>query len=182
MIKQILVLFILFSTSVYAVPEDLESQANEGNPESQYLMGYSYERGQGNPIDPAKAVYWYEKAAANNSPAAQHRLGLMYATGTWVEQNFNKTATLFDAASKQKYPAAQADYAMFLIGLAPPEYKNPIEGYAWLTVIMTSHPGSSEDVINIMQQMDSFLSAADLIAAKELGAEYVIAYSPEKSE
>lgn len=182
MIKQILALLIAFSSSAYAVPEDLEAEANEGNPESQYLMGYSYERGQGNPVDPAKAFYWYEKAVVNNHPAAQHRMGLMYATGTWVEQDFAKTAALFDAAAKQKYPAAQADYAMFLIGLAPPEFKNPIEGYAWLTVIMTSHPGSSEDIINIMQQMDSFLSAADLIAAKELGAEYVIAYSPEKSE
>ncbi len=182
MIKQILALFIVLTTSAYAVPEDLESDANAGNPESQYLMGFSYERGQGNPVDPAKAVYWYEKAIVNNYPAAQYRLGLMYATGTWVKQDFTKTAELFAAAAKQKYPAAQADYAMFLIGLAPPEYKNPIEGYAWLTVVMTSHPGFSEDVINIMQQMDSYLSAADLIAAKELGAEYVVAYSPEKSQ
>ncbi len=180
MIKQLALLFIVFSTSSYAANEELEAKAKAGDPESQYLMGYSFERGQNNPVDPAKAVLWYEKAVANDHPAAKHRLALMYVTGTWVNQDYTKVVELFEAAAKQKYPAAQADYAMFLIGLAPPGYQKPIEGYAWLTVLMHNNPGSSADIIDVMQQLGDTLSASELIAARELGAEYVLLYSPDK--
>lgn len=182
MIKRLAYFFIIFSTSAYAVTEELAAKADAGDADSQYLMGYSFEKGEDNPLDPAKATFWYEKAVAADHPAAKHRLGLMYATGTWVKQDFNITAELFESAAKQKYPAAQMDYAMFLVGLAPPEYKKPIEAYAWLTVLKKNFPASSDDVSGIMQQLDSMLSKTELIEAIELGKEYVAAYSPEQSE
>ena len=179
MINKLALLFILFSTSAYAVTDEDEFQANAGNPEAQFLMGNSFEKGQGNEIDLAQAVFWYEKAAANNNPAAQHRLGLMYATGTGVTQDFNKTAELFEASAMQNYSPGQMDYAMFLIGLGPAEYKSPIEAYAWLTLIKKNNPGSYEDISNIMQQLDTLLTPTELITAKKLGAEYIKTYKPE---
>lgn len=182
MIKKIALFFLIFSSSVYAITKEDEFQANSGNPEAQYLMGSSFEKGEGNEIDLAKAVYWYEKAAANNHPAAQHRLGLMYASGTWVAQDFSKTAELFEASAKQNYPAGQMDYAMFLLGLAPAEYKKPIEAYAWLTVIMNNNPESAADITNIMRQLDSVMSPEDLVAAKELGVEYIDIYGVQNNK
>lgn len=182
MIKHLALSLIIFSSSVYAVTDEDEFQANAGNPEAQFLMGNSFEKGDGKDVDVAKAVFWYEKAAANNHPAAQHRLGLLYATGTWVEQNFDKTAELFEAAAKQNYAAGQMDYAMFLLGLAPAEYKKPIEAYAWLTVIKNNNPESAADISNIMRQLDTMLSATELVAAKELGAEYIVTYAEEEDD
>jgi uncharacterized protein len=179
MTNKLAVLFILFSTSVYAVTDEDEFQAHAGNPEAQYLMGNSFEKGQGNDVDLAQAVFWYEKAAANNNPAAQHRLGLMYATGTGVGQDFNKTAELFEASAIQNYSPGQMDYAMFLIGLGPAEYKKPVEAYAWLTLIKKNNPSSYADISNIMQQLDTALTPSELISARELGAEYINTYKPE---
>ncbi len=178
MIKSLAIFVLIFTTSVFAVTDEDEFQANSGNPEAQFLMGNSFEKGDGKDADMAKAVYWYEKAAANNHPGAQHRLGLLYATGNWVEQDFDKTAELFEAAAKQNYAAGQMDYAMFLLGLAPAEYKKPVEAYAWLTVIKNNNPESAADISNIMRQLDTMLSPTELVAAKELGAEYIITYAP----
>jgi hypothetical protein len=45
---------------------------------------------------------------------------------------------------------------------------------------MHNNPGSSADIIDVMQQLGDTLSASELIAARELGAEYVLLYSPDK--
>ena len=158
--------------------KELEQRAVSGDSDAQYLVGYSFERGQNNQKDLIEAAKWYEKASSNNHPRAQHRLGLMYASGGGVQQDFSKTAELFESAAKQKYDAAQMDYAVFLYGMAPPEYKNPIEAYAWFSVIESNYPAAYASIKDLKLNLEAQFSPEELNRAKQLGAEYVSKYSP----
>jgi hypothetical protein len=50
----------------------------------QVMLGWLYNKGEGVPVDHAKAVYWYTKAAKQGHATAQYHLGLMYAKGDGV--------------------------------------------------------------------------------------------------
>lgn len=175
-----IILFLLFPLSAIAGMNELEHQAESGDASAQYLMGYSFEMGQNNPVNLSKAVKWYQEASANNHSRAQHRLGLMYATGKGVPTDFGKTAELFEAAAKQKDSAAQMDYAMLLFGMAPPEYKNPKEAYAWFAVIEANNSRAYASIKDLKPKIEAELSKTELQQAIELGAEYVAKYSPNK--
>ena len=177
-----LILAVIFTSSLAACAasgmKDLEKMADSGDSDAQYLIGYSFERGQNNRKDPGQAVKWYELASDNSHPRAQHRLGLMYAIGSGVQQDFSKVARLFESAAKQKYDAAQMDYAMFLYGMGPPEYKNEVEAYAWFIVIESNYPTAFASINDLKLKLEAQLSSEELIRAKNLGIEYVSKYSP----
>jgi TPR repeat protein len=63
---------------------DLEFLANGGEARAQYDLGVMYDRGDGVPQSDAKAMHWYERAAAQGEPRAQYNLGLMYLNGQGV--------------------------------------------------------------------------------------------------
>jgi len=48
--------------------------AEQGNPEAQYKVGEMYERGKGVQKDPAAALSWFEKAAAQDHKKAVYKL------------------------------------------------------------------------------------------------------------
>ena len=50
-----------------------------------------YEKGRGFPEDDKEAVKWYKLAAEQRNASAQYNLGLMYAEGEGVPQDY-KTA------------------------------------------------------------------------------------------
>lgn len=175
-----IIFLLLFSVGAIAGMKELELQAKSGDANAQYLMGYSFEMGQNNPVNLSKAVKWYKEASANNNPRAQHRLGLMYATGSGVPTDFSKTAELFEAAAKQKDPAAQMDYTMLLFGMAPPKYKDPVEAYAWFAVIEANDPNAYASIKDLKPKLEAQLSQEQLQQAIDLGAKYVAKYSPNK--
>ncbi|WP_444903074.1 tetratricopeptide repeat protein [Microbulbifer sp. CnH-101-E] len=179
--KLVSIIFLfLFSVGAIAGMDELEQQAKSGDANAQYLMGYSFEMGQNNPVNLSKAIKWYKEASVNNNPRAQHRLGLMYATGNGVPTDFAKTAELFEAAAKQKDPAAQMDYTMLLFGMAPPEYKNAIEAYAWFAVIEANDSKAYQSIKELKPKLEAELSKKQLQQAIELGTDYVAKYSPNK--
>lgn len=52
----------------------LQREAQEGDPDSQYSLAYIYENGLGVPKDESKALELYQKAANQGQPAAQTNL------------------------------------------------------------------------------------------------------------
>lgn len=149
----------------------LVANAESGDVTAMYELGHAYNRGKGTDKDLEKAAYWYEKAVAGNNAKAQYDLGMMYAAGAGVSNDFNRAGQLLEAAAKQGHARAQADYAMLLYGLGPPEMKDPIEAYAWLTVIEKYAPGSQ-----FKTSLEKNFSAEELEEAKALGAEYLKQY------
>ena len=66
---------------------EIESLANEANPEAMFLMGTAFAEGLAKPIDPELAVWWYRKAAQLGNTLAIHNLGNVYLAGTGVPQS-----------------------------------------------------------------------------------------------
>ncbi|MCX7288225.1 MAG: tetratricopeptide repeat protein [Rhodobacterales bacterium] len=65
-------------TAAFAVALPL---AEAGVPRAQTLVGVMYDLGLGTAADPAKALQWYEKAAAQGFPQAFHNLGNVHDRG-----------------------------------------------------------------------------------------------------
>jgi TPR repeat protein len=60
-----------------------------------------YDNGRGVPQDYVKARGWYEKAAAQGNPWAQHNLGVLYDNGRGVPQDYVKAYMWLDLAAAQ---------------------------------------------------------------------------------
>lgn len=61
--------------------ERLIVEAEEGNAEAQYTIGYMYYEGQGVSRDEDRALTWIRRAAENGSPRAIDALGEMAGMG-----------------------------------------------------------------------------------------------------
>lgn len=66
----------------------LQKQAESGDANAQFGLGWMYANGKGVPKDAAKAVEWYQKAAAQGIAAAQYSLGSLYAVGEGVPKDW----------------------------------------------------------------------------------------------
>ena len=78
---------------------DLYTQSAElGYADAEYELAICYEKGKG--IKKNLAVYWLEKACAQNDPHAQYYLGWCYATGTGVKTNTEMAKDLLRRSSK----------------------------------------------------------------------------------
>jgi TPR repeat protein len=58
----------------------------------QAVLGGMYDNGQGAPQNDAMAVLWYRKAAEQGDARAQYNLGVMYAQGQRVLQDYAQAA------------------------------------------------------------------------------------------
>eukprot|EP00913_Durusdinium_trenchii_P026039 g24430.t1 len=90
-------------------PALLERAAELGNAEAQYALGAALLTGHGRPKDPA--VWWKAKdlsravelcrlAAKQNHAAAQCNLGVLYAQGLGVEQDYERARSFYDSCSE----------------------------------------------------------------------------------
>ena len=60
------------------------------------------------PRDAAKAIEWYQKAAAQGDTDAQYTLGLMYSNGDGVPRNDAKGMEWFQKSAARGHVKAQA--------------------------------------------------------------------------
>jgi TPR repeat protein len=60
-----------------------------------------YKKGQGVPKDPHKALYWFERSAAQGDPQSQYNLGAMFAEGDGVPKDWAKAEFWLGKAADQ---------------------------------------------------------------------------------
>ena len=73
------------------IPEkvrDWTRQAEQGNADAQFNLGFMYEYGKGVPQDYQQAAKWYKLAANQGHAYGQYNLGLMYVQGDGVPQDY----------------------------------------------------------------------------------------------
>ena len=87
LICSVLVLTSFLSTQIYAEFDDILKSANNGEVESQYILGNMYYSGDGVRRNYFEAIKWYRKAAEQGHAKAQNNLGVMYANGKGVRYN-----------------------------------------------------------------------------------------------
>jgi TPR repeat protein len=71
--------------------------------ECQNRIGRLYYSGVDFPVDHQRALFWFRKAAKNNSASANFFCGLMYANGLGVRQNMKTSVTYFRRAAELGY-------------------------------------------------------------------------------
>ncbi len=76
------------------------TEANHGDSEAQYMLGFMYAQAMLGPRDPADAATWYQKAANQGHPDAQDALGYFYDFGLGVPRDAGKAETLYRAATE----------------------------------------------------------------------------------
>jgi TPR repeat protein len=71
-----------------AAAQLLQSPADKGKADAQFLLGDMYSKGDGVPQNLADATKWYRKAANQGHAEAQFRLGFIYVEGLGVPQDY----------------------------------------------------------------------------------------------
>jgi TPR repeat protein len=95
---------------------DLQARVAKGDAEAELELGRAYHQGgHGVPIDFAKALDLYRKAAAQGNAKAMYNLGYMYHHGQGVVQDDATAEPWFQKAADKGLPAAefQMGYAYF---------------------------------------------------------------------
>lgn len=81
--------------------------AEQGDAESQFVIGTYYDQGKGVAIDVKLALQWYQRAAESGFPTAQSFLGDIYHRGKRVPQSDKLAFYWYLRAAKQNEPYAQ---------------------------------------------------------------------------
>ncbi len=76
-------------------------KANNGNKESEFIIGYLYENGRGVPQNINEAVKWYRKSAKKKYTKALNNLAYLYQNGNGVEKDKRKAEELLKMSAKQ---------------------------------------------------------------------------------
>lgn len=83
------------------------TSAEQGNANSQFILGMRYAKGDAVDQNFAEAAKWWTKAANQGLAAAQYNLGVMYARGDGVHKNLTSAAKWWKKAADQGYADAQ---------------------------------------------------------------------------
>ena len=128
--KQKMAAFIPNKLALEEIVARLIKQAEAGDANDQYNVGYAYENGTGVTKDAAKAVEWYKKSAAQGNTNAQTRLGDIYRFGRGVSKDAVAAAMWYQNAAVQGDSDAQTRLGlMYEAGEGVP--KDAIKAAEW---------------------------------------------------
>ena len=147
----------LFSQSNTTFKDDLR-KAKHGDIEAQYRVAKVYYEEEKNHKE---AMKWYRKAAEHGNANAQYNLGLYYAEGQVVEQDFMKAVKWYRKAADQGNAAAQNNLGWcFYYGQGvEQDYKEAVNWFnkAAKQVNVTSHYNNeNECLLDIHYDIDAF--------------------------
>jgi TPR repeat protein len=110
-----------------------DSLAQKNNPLAEYWVAHMSELGLGVPRNPAKAVEFYTKAAAQDVAPAELRLGEIYLHGNLVLPDFAQAKSYLEKAAYHGEPrAAMLLGQMYHDGIGVPA--DQTKAYAWSEV------------------------------------------------
>lgn len=82
-------------------------EADRGNAEAQYNLGWLYANGNGLNVDVPAAVEWWRKAASQNHADAQFAVGLAFTTGEGIKRDMDEAVRWYVAAARQDHLDSQ---------------------------------------------------------------------------
>lgn len=97
----------------YSIVE-IQKNANAGDSQAQFSLGYAYAFGKNLPQDYEKAAFWYRKAAEQGFVTAEYNLGVFYLKGQGIAQDKGIARSWFQqAADKGNAKAKEALQKLF---------------------------------------------------------------------
>ena len=116
---------------------ELTESAEQGDPESQYVLGVLYKRGRGVEVNEKVALAWYLKAAKQGHVDAQTRLALMYSSGRGTPVDQESAFYWYKLAAEGGNAIAQNNLAlMYSAGEAVD--KDPEAAFRWINAAIES--------------------------------------------
>lgn len=110
--------------------EGLRLAADGGVARAQFSLGLRYESGTGVAKDPAQALHWFQKAAAQDYDEAEYMLGCCYNGEDGFVRDPAEAAKWWEKAAAQGYADAQYCLAMsYSVGQGVAQ--NPAEAAKW---------------------------------------------------
>ncbi|HGH1055220.1 TPA: tetratricopeptide repeat protein [Salmonella enterica] len=160
--------------------DELQQQADRGDMNAQFQLGRKYHIGDGVERDVEKAVFWYQKAAAQGSAKATNNLGVLYEHGhvapedehRSVEWIMEKSFAYFTDAAKKGQCTAQQN-----IGATYAYRHEYVQAWAWLTVAATR--GSKWGLID-RGRFENSMSSDERKQAEKLAKEYLQKYDTKE--
>ncbi len=103
----------------------------DGGPDSCYVLGVMYYKGEGVPADKAEAVKWLQRSADKGNVRAAYNLGMMYDKGDGVPQSLKEAANWYRKAAEKGHVQSQFNLGlMYTNGEGVP--KDRQEAVKWL--------------------------------------------------
>jgi TPR repeat protein len=154
----------------------LISNADKGDPNSQFELGIRYFEGNSVTRDFNEAVKWWTKAAKQDNVPAQYNLGVMYWSGAGVRQDYNQAAKWYTKAAQQGYPSAQFNLgAMFALGEGVA--KDNIEAYKWVLLAGLNGYNSAR----MEKELTAQMTPAQIDEAQKQAQEFIAKKEKEKT-
>lgn len=117
------------------------AEAEAGNAEAQFLLGYGYETGStfghvwgepsSFPVDPVEARHWYGRAAAQAHDRARVRLARLLLEARGGPADPDGARTLLEVAAGAGEPDAMSLLGFLLLTVEP---YDPVGAYLWLSL------------------------------------------------
>ena len=109
--------------------DDYRTQAEQGDAQSQYILGLCYANGDQVPKDMVESAKWFREAAENGLSLAQDRLGFCYHEGVGVPKDKVESLKWYRKAA-ESYREAQFTLGLYYsIGEEVP--KDMVESAKW---------------------------------------------------
>ena len=152
-----------FKRSDYArAMEILRPHAERGHAGAQFLVGVMYAEGRGVSTDSAEAVKWFRMSAERGLVHAEYALGIMYFTGSGGSKDHAKAEKWLLRAAQKGHARAQYSLgfllyfgntmALWLDNDPHESRRNPVRGFAWLSIAAESGLNQAIDVKDRIQQ------------------------------
>jgi localization factor PodJL len=90
----------------------LKDQAEKGDAAAQFELAARFAEGRGVDRDPATAMSWFQKAAAQGQPQAEYRLGVIFEKGLGVPRDARKAEDNYQKAAGQGHVRAMHNLAV----------------------------------------------------------------------
>ena len=139
-----------------------EKAAAQGFAPAQYRLGSAYEKGIGQPRNPASAITWYGRAAEAGNMRAMHNLAVMAAEGAVGKPDYAKAATWFGKAAALGVRDSQFNLAiLYARGLGIEQ--SLAKSYTWFAIAAAQ---GDDDAAKKRDEVGARLDAKALAAAK----------------
>jgi len=113
--------------------ESVKAEAEKGDPDFQYELGYCFYDGKGVTKNPGESVRWFRLAAEQDHVGAQNDLGVRYLGGWGIAKDLSEAAKWLRKAAEQGDAGAQFNLGNMYVegkGVA----KDFVAAYKWLNL------------------------------------------------
>lgn len=175
-------LFLISATLAHAdTIASLTEQAQQQDPESQYLLAQSYDLGVDIEENKENAFYWYSQAAQNGQLNAQSKLAYFLAKGIGTEKDIDEAIRWYSQLAAQGNTQAPLQLARLY-----ETYQGSIKpldmAEIWYQIANQSNPDAEEGYSRVLEAKFNARRAKQISSIEQLDVAFTEIDEPELNE